>query len=519
MPGGWNEGVRMFSNLSLRIKAVLVTGGILILALGINTLFITYSAAGRYREALIDRVAALTDGVKKDIDKALGFGIQLAALDGVGDKLRGMVEQNESLEHVMVVALDGKVLYSSTASEENRVLSDEPARRALEAAEPLLHDYTLGAESVYEKVVPLLDANKKRIGILRIALKQSAVNQQIRAMLLVSLGSAGGVLVAAFVLVSLLVSRGMTIPLQTLSKNAERIAGGDLTASVPATKRDEIGMLATMLHGMTARMSEVVANVKMTADNVAQGSHEISEAATTMSHNTTAQAASAEEASASVEQMNATIKLNAENAEQTGKIALQAARDAQEGGKAVAEAVVAMKDIAAKITIIEEIARQTNLLALNAAIEAARAGAQGKGFAVVAGEVRKLAEHSRAAAEEISSRSVASVRVVELAGVMLDKLVPDIQRTAELVQEISAASKEQSAGANQINGAIQQLNQAIQQNAGTAADTTTLAEQLTIQGKELQEAVAFFKVRTGDEIAQADGPKKLTSERAVRRET
>ena len=183
-----------------------------------------------------------------------------------------------------------------------------------------------------------------------------------------------------------------------------------------------------------------------------------------------------------------------DNAELTEKIALKSAADATESGKAVTETVGAMKEIAGKISIIEEIARQTNLLALNAAIEAARAGEHGKGFAVVASEVRKLAERSQTAAGEISQLSASSVEVAEKAGAMLAKLVPDIQKTAELVQEISAASKEQTSGADQINAAIQQLNQVIQQNAGAAEEMSSTAEELSSQAQQLQGTIAFFKV-------------------------
>jgi methyl-accepting chemotaxis protein len=192
--------------------------------------------------------------------------------------------------------------------------------------------------------------------------------------------------------------------------------------------------------------------------------------------------------------MTSNIRQNADNAMQTEKIAVKSAFAAREGGKAVEETVRAMKEIANKISIIEEIARQTNLLALNAAIEAARAGEHGKGFAVVASEVRKLAERSQKAAAEISHLSGTSVEVAEKAGDLLDKMVPDIQRTADLVQEINAASREQDLGAEQINKAIQQLDQVIQQNASASEEMASTAEELSSQSEQLQNTIGFFRV-------------------------
>jgi methyl-accepting chemotaxis protein len=191
--------------------------------------------------------------------------------------------------------------------------------------------------------------------------------------------------------------------------------------------------------------------------------------------------------------MNATIRQNADNAEQTEKIAQKSGADAIESNKAVAEAMVALKEIAGKISIIGEIARQTNLLALNAAIEAARAGEHGRGFAVVASEVRKLAERSQTAAAEIVKLSTMTSEVSERAGAMLTKLVPDIQKTAELVQEISASSKEQASGADQINASIQRLNDIIQKNVGAADAMNATSGELAQQAARLQSTIAFFK--------------------------
>jgi len=292
--------------------------------------------------------------------------------------------------------------------------------------------------------------------------------------------------------------------MEEVTRAAEEIAQGNLTVSV--RERSAQDKLMQALSAMVTGLTRTVTEIRSIAGEVSAASQAISTASVQVSNGASAQAASAEEASSSMEEMGSNIKQNADNAQQTDKIATKSAKDAQESGKSVVEAVQAMKEIASKISIIEEIARQTNLLALNAAIEAARAGEHGKGFAVVAAEVRKLAERSQKAAGEINQLSGTTVKVSERAGEMLDKLVPDIQKTAELVQEITAASKEQDAGAEQINKALQQLEKVIQQNASAAEEMASTTDELTSQSDQLVSALGFF--RTPDS-GQAAGVRSL----------
>ena len=283
--------------------------------------------------------------------------------------------------------------------------------------------------------------------------------------------------------------------MNSITDAAKQIAAGNLMVTVKT--RSEQDELMKAIVQMVEKLKEIVNQVKTAVEDTATGSQRMSATSEEMSQGATEQAAAAEEASSSMEQMGSNIRQNADNAAQTEKIAQKSAQDALEGGNAVTETVKAMKEIAQKISIIEEIARQTDLLALNAAIEAARAGEHGKGFAVVASEVRKLAERSQTAAGEISKLSGTSVEIAEKAGQMLGKLVPDIQKTAELVQEISAASNEQNTGAEQINKAIQQLDQVIQQNASSSEDLSSTAEELAAQAEQLQATMSFFKLEEG----------------------
>ena len=310
-------------------------------------------------------------------------------------------------------------------------------------------------------------------------------------MLILMLGLAAVVIAIGF---AWWITRSITRPLNEAVGVANLLAAGDLTAKIEVTSKDETGMLLAAMQTMTGKLSQVIGEVRGSADALSSASEEVSATAQGMSQATSEQAASVEETSASVEQMSASINQNAENAKVTNSMADSAAKQANEGGQSVKETVVAMKSIADKIGIIDDIAYQTNLLALNAAIEAARAGEHGKGFAVVAAEVRKLAERSQVAAQEIGEVAKNSVGLAERAGKLLDEIVPSIGKTSDLVQEIAAASEEQSSGVGQINTAMNQLNQITQQNASSSEELAATAEEMSGQAENLQQLVGFFKV-------------------------
>ncbi|MES2115784.1 MAG: methyl-accepting chemotaxis protein [Pseudomonadota bacterium] len=272
------------------------------------------------------------------------------------------------------------------------------------------------------------------------------------------------------------------------------VADGDLDCAIEKDYEGAFAELKEYCNNTVQKLGQVVAEVNSSAEALASASEEISATAQTLSQAASEQAAGAEETSAAIEQMTASIAANTENAKVTDGMASQAAREAVEGGEAVRSTVSAMKQIAKKIQIIDDIAYQTNLLALNAAIEAARAGQHGKGFAVVAAEVRKLAERSQLAAQEIEQVATSSVDLAEKAGRLLDQMVPNIRKTSDLVQEITAASEEQSSGVGQINSAVGQLSQTTQQNASSSEELAATSEEMSGQAEQLQQTMSFFKL-------------------------
>lgn len=301
-------------------------------------------------------------------------------------------------------------------------------------------------------------------------------------------------------LVQYLVNR----PLVKLVNHTKEVASGDLSANIQMGTGDEFAQLGDTFNQMTGNFQDVISDVRTAAYSVTSAAQMMSSSTDVMSQGATQQASASEEASSSMEEMSSNIRQNTDNSQQTEQMAVKAAMSAAESRSAVIQTVSSMNEIAEKISIIEEIARQTNMLALNAAIEAARAGEHGKGFAVVAAEVRKLAERSQAAAVQISELSFSSVETAGNTGKMLEEMLPDIQRTAELVQEITAASVEQNAGVDQINRAIQQLDSVTQQNASGAEELSSTAEELSSQADHMLESIAFFKV-AGFEKQQGNG--------------
>jgi len=322
-------------------------------------------------------------------------------------------------------------------------------------------------------------------------------NSVVRLMLVIL---AAGILVS--VLVAFLIARNISRPVNTIGKGLDLIAAGDLsltgldagyTKSLVA-RGDELGAMSLSLDAMVSKLTETATQIQTASAQVSDGSRELSTTAQTLSQGSNEQAASVEEISASTEELASTIKQNADNTAEADALARRVEKSADSSGAAVRKTAQTMQSIAQKIGIIEEIARQTNLLALNAAIEAARAGEAGKGFAVVASEVRKLAERSQTAALEIVELTRTSVEVASEAGARLEELLPDIKKTADLIQEIAAASREQASGSEQISRGIQQMDIVVQQNAGASETLAATAEELASQAAMLVEAVSFFRL-------------------------
>ncbi|MDM8524058.1 methyl-accepting chemotaxis protein [Desulfococcaceae bacterium HSG8] len=446
------------------------------------------------------------------------FGSEILAVRLFHDEAEFLLDKSPERVEGMSVKAGLLMAYLERINEELRDLRE---KKRLEKVEDKMKSYiallknVIRDEAVIEKSTAEMTEMLYRIKAACIRLSKNAEAKadgmvreaDIASILMVIIALIMGIFLSVFI------TGKITGPLDDAVRISDELGQGNMVVEIKTETRDEIGKLLFAMKNMADKLRGVVKDVKSGAENIASAasqlasvSQQINSSSQIVSQGASEQASSVEQASASMEEMTASIRQNADNAQHTEKIAMKSAEDGRESGETVIETVKAMKEIAQKVSIIEEIARQTNLLALNAAVEAARAGVEGKGFAVVASEIRKLAVRSQRAAAEINALSASSVETAERAGEMLNKLVPDIRKTTELVQEISASSKEQSSGSDQINQAIQQLNYVIQQNAtaseeasGTAEEMSSMAEELAAQSAQLQRTISFFRTEKDDD--------------------
>ncbi|OIQ51700.1 Methyl-accepting chemotaxis protein III [Pseudodesulfovibrio hydrargyri] len=490
--------------MSLRVKLYSAIGLLLAvgLAMFVATLVIT---AAQDKDGLVINLAGRQRMLSQKMAKEalLYLEERRAGRDGAG--MGKQVETTSRLFRDTLAALtdSGPAPISTDPDGEKRDLPapSGPVREQLLKVQKLWEPYSSALDGILERQALESDFNKQSLAVLvnmnqAVTMMQAESENRVRVLLLSQI--IGIVIMLLTTLISFLaIQRKLILPLREFNATMDTICKGDLTGVCLNDQKDEIGMVARALAAMESRLKDVVSQAKDSTVTMAHRSSELNGMAATLAENATRQAGSVSEIASLMEGMRSNIATTADNSRKTHKLATKAAEDARQSGESVGTALEAITTIAGKITVIEEIARQTNLLALNAAIEAARAGNHGKGFAVVASEVRKLAERSGAAAKEISELSAGTVDISNQAGELLKLLVPDIEQTAAMIEEINASSSEQHRDTEMVGRAVRDLDSGIQDTARMARELSDTTEDLSGEASGLRQELRFF--RTGSD--------------------
>jgi len=525
--------IKQFKEIGVKAKLSINTGFLLLMILVISAAaYIKMTGLGVEIEAITKQQIPINALIAKvtthqleqsvEFERALRYGGEMLTDEGVEKSFKTSVEHfehlsemvekelveaehlakgakdhainkqdKESFNHVLKIILDVEKHHKDYEVQSLKALA-EIAQGKIATVHELIEKIEVSEEELTKELEALMEEISS---FTQKSANKALEDEKAAALLLATMSIIAFVLglAMAFWIIKTIMSQLGADPTEVRNL-AVSIAKGDLSTDLTnVEKSKKVGVFAAMID-MQNKLTTVVEQIQNNSDQISSAAEQVADTASSLSQATSEQAASVEETSAAIEEMGASISQNSENALTTDKIAAESSLGAKEGGQAVDETVNAMTQIAEKISIIEDIAYQTNMLALNAAIEAARAGEHGKGFAVVAAEVRKLAERSQIASSEISELTSNSVKVAEKAGLLLQKMVPDISQTAELVQEISAASEEQSSGVGQINSAMQQLDKVTQQNAAGSEELAATAEEMQAQSENLQQVVAFFRL-------------------------
>ncbi len=476
--------MRLLSKMNLKTRAVLGTAAILLLVLVFNTFVNIQAATSRYREALIGRTAAVADTVLKDITKAMGFGLPLNSLEGMGDKLRALTDDDKNISMAMIMDMNGRVLYASDRSVENTVLSNQASRTALAARAPIVHSYSDEAGGHYEKAVPLMSLDNKQLGVFRIALKESAITSQTRSLLLWSLMVAFISFAVATVLVYLFVDRSITTPITEQVSTASSMAAGDLTREIGVRGDTEIAALGAAINTMSSNLREMLGKIRQTGSSMGEAMTLMTGAVFKMSQGARVQQEATEQTVMTVSEMSASIKGVAENAEDMSTAAINASSSASEMASSVEEVArstgalsSAAEDTAASIeemlASIKQVTENTEQLSTSAeqtSSSIAEMSATVKEVEQRALEAARLAEK---VSSEASERGMNSIREA-IKG--MENIKETVEATAEAVNRLGKRSQE-------IGQILKVIDEVTDQTSLLALNAAILAAQAGEHGK------------------------------------